>query len=139
MTIDREKKILFFGVFDGLHNGHRYFINQCRKLGGFLIAVVTPDQAVKKLKGRPSKQNQEARIKSLGESGLVDEIILGDKKLNSWDILKNTKPQVVAVGYDQKKLKQALEKVQEKYNFKIVQVDGLKPETYSSSLLNGKT
>ena len=43
-----SKKILIFGVFDGIHKGHLYFINEAKKQGGHLVAIVARDSIVKK-------------------------------------------------------------------------------------------
>jgi FAD synthetase len=45
-------RVIAFGVFDGLHEGHRHFLREARKLGGRLTVAVAHDEAVVMLKGR---------------------------------------------------------------------------------------
>ena len=74
------------------------------------MAVVTRDEVVAELKKKKPKNNLNQRIKKLTESVLVNEVIKGDKKTGSWNIIGKCNPDIVALGYDQKELKSALEK-----------------------------
>ena len=46
-----NKKGMVFGVFDGLHEGHKYLLTEAAKLCDELVVVVTLDEAVATLKG----------------------------------------------------------------------------------------
>jgi len=50
-----KKKVLVFGTFDGLHEGHKNFFKQAREFGDFLVVVVGRDSTIVKTKGRPPK------------------------------------------------------------------------------------
>ncbi|MEK7479420.1 MAG: adenylyltransferase/cytidyltransferase family protein [Patescibacteria group bacterium] len=142
------KKVLVFGVFDGLHEGHRAFLRQARTDADFtrndaeekiwLIAAVTRDEVVRQLKGRPSQKDQGLRIKELMEIGLVDEVVEGDAELRSWEVIGKYAPDVIALGYDQGALKSALEEYIREKGLEI-EVRVMKPyksDKYHSSLLN---
>ena len=51
-TDSLRKRVLVFGTFDLLHQGHRYFLTQARRFGDTLIAVVARDEFVEERKGR---------------------------------------------------------------------------------------
>ena len=44
------KKVMVFGTFDGLHEGHLDFFRQAREYGDYLIVAVARDVNVKKIK-----------------------------------------------------------------------------------------
>ncbi len=131
-------RVLVFGVFDGLHKGHKDFFRQARKLGDYLIAAVAPDSVIKKLKHHAPLYGLAARKKTIRDTGLVDEVVTGDSRPNSWFILGKTKPDIIALGYDQHSLKKALESHLEKNGrqIKIVELLPHKEKKYKSSLLN---
>jgi cytidyltransferase-like protein len=52
--VENKKKIttvMVFGTFDGIHDGHRYFLNEAKKFGDKLVVAVAKDTTVKTLKG----------------------------------------------------------------------------------------
>jgi cytidyltransferase-like protein len=103
-----RKKVMVFGVFDGLHNGHRAFLKEAKSYGDYLIVVLPPDHLVKELKGRPPKSPIAQRFEHLRKADHVDAVIVGDAQLDSWQVLENHRPQVIALGYDQQKIKDDL-------------------------------
>lgn len=103
-----HKKVLVFGTFDGLHAGHGFFLREARKKGDYLIAVVAQDTVVKELKGRSSRAPLAERLAALRASGLVDDVCAGDTMLGSWSAVKKYKPDIIALGYDQDALGNAL-------------------------------
>ena len=139
MTPD-TKKVLVFGVFDGLHKGHKFFLKKAKKLGHYLIAVVTPDDFVKKLKNKTPKFSLQKRIAHLKKFDPVDEILVGDNEIGRWSAFKNSIPDIIAIGHDQSLLESALKKYfkNRKQKPKLIKVDSFKPHVYKSTLLNKK-
>jgi FAD synthetase len=39
-------KVMIFGTFDLLHEGHQFFIREAKKVGGQLIIVLAHDQTI---------------------------------------------------------------------------------------------
>lgn len=105
-----SKKILIFGVFDGIHDGHMHFVNEARKHGDHLVAVVARDSVVKNLKGELPKQNEVERIEALLKVPEVDLVLLGDGEISTYNVLKEVRPDIVFLGYDQEALKKDLDK-----------------------------
>ena len=132
------KKVLVFGVFDGLHQGHEFFLREAKKLGDFLIVVLARDEAVKILKNRIPKHSVEERIKTLKDSNLADEVLLGDSKIGEWKVLEKVKPDIIALGYDQDRLGQNLREFLKKSSLKIEikSIGSCEPHLHKSSLVN---
>lgn len=131
------KKVMVFGVFDGLHDGHRDLFRQAKERGRYLIAVVAQDRIVEFLKGRLPKRSLAQRIEDLQKEKLVDEVALGDAELSGYEVVKKHKPDIIVFGYDQDELKKDLGSRSEDFDWKlkIFSAKAHKPETHHSSLL----
>ncbi len=129
--------VFIFGVFDGLHDGHRFFIEEASKLGKQLIISVADDDASESLKSRRPKRSQDERIQELSKAFPQFTIIRGDKQRGSWHGLLTHKPQIVALGYDQEKLHIALEQTRAilPFSFEIIVLPDHHGEELHSSLL----
>jgi cytidyltransferase-like protein len=143
-------RVLTFGTFDSIHDGHRAMLKEAKALGDFLIAVVAPDNVVAGLKGCVPQHTASERISMLKKEHLVDDVVLGDEALNTWKVIKKYKPTIIALGYDQHELKNGLEEfiaatypeVETEAGWqanpkqpKIVTLKPFKPETHHSRLL----
>lgn len=98
------KKVMAFGVFDGVHGGHREFLRQARMLGDYLIVVVAQDHIVQELKGKTPVKNIEERFEHLRDADGVDMVAIGDHDSNTWEVVKKHKPDIIAIGHDQQVL-----------------------------------
>lgn len=129
-----EKKIMVFGAFDHFHKGHRYFLNEAKKLGERLIVVVARDETVLEIKKQAPNQTLDQRIDAIKNEGLANDVVSGDNIHGSWEVLKKHQPDIVALGYDQKKLGEALTDAIQKFNLdtKIVKLSPHEPEKYHS-------
>lgn len=130
----KNKKVMVFGAFDVFHEGHRYFLEKALEEGSELIIALTPDEIIHEIKGRFPKHNFEERKQMLEKEKVASEVISGDKKLASWEVLKKHKPDIIALGYDQKKLEKSLRNELENFDFKpkLVIIPPFKPEKYHS-------
>ncbi len=99
-----SKKILIFGVFDGIHEGHIHFIKEARTHGDNLVAVVARDIVVKELKGELPKETEVGRIEELLKVPEIDLVLLGDAVIGSYNVLKEVNPDIIFLGYDQSEL-----------------------------------
>ena len=100
--VDRKEKIVMvFGVFDGLHSGHRWFLREAAKHGNELIAVVARDETVRLLKKKNPMQNESERLRALGDIPEISRAVLGDAEMGSYKVLKKYQPDVICLGYDQ--------------------------------------
>ena len=104
----KEKTVLVFGTFDGLHNGHRFFLREARSRGDYLVAVVAPDKAVQELKSREPRAPHFVRRVAILSERLADDAVIGDEEQDSWKILKTHMPALICIGHDQDALAASL-------------------------------
>ncbi len=123
-----------FGVFDGLHEGHRYFLSSAAEKCGTLIVAVAPDGAASILKGRAPKHSLEARMAAVSSFNPALVVVIGDAALGSWKVLKVHKPDVAILGYDQQGLAKELHARSTPY----IYASAYEPEHFKSSILNGE-
>ena len=95
---------MVFGIFDGVHEGHRDFFRQASQYGDELIVVVGRDEICRKLKNKTPKHSEEERVQLVSQEPLVDTSLLGDQELSSYEVLEDLKPNVICFGYDQNAL-----------------------------------
>lgn len=107
-------RVLVFGSFDGIHDGHRAMLRQAKNLGQHLTVVVAKDDIVTSLKGDLPKYPISKRIEFIKNENLADRVIPSDHTLNTWKVLHQNKPEIIALGYDQDELKSAVEKYLER-------------------------
>ena len=130
------KKVMAFGTFDIFHDGHRSYLAQAKELGDYLIVVVARDETVLRIKSEWTKNSEEERLEVVSESGLADEVVLGSLE-DKYTALEKYRPNVIALGYDQKvDLSELTEKLKNlKLQAEIVRLTSYEPEKYKSSKL----
>ena len=137
MAPSPKTRIMAFGTFDILHQGHLNLFKQARALAEnpFLIVSVARDFNVKKIKGRPPSLTEKQRLAEIKNCRLVDKVVLGGLKNHVPHILKQ-KPQIIALGYDQSAYVNNLGKTLEKRGLKvkIARLKAFRPKIYKSSL-----
>lgn len=138
-----NKRIMVFGVFDGLHPGHRAFLRQAARCGKDLIVVVARDSVVRKLKKKSAKQKEKQRLGALRKSyetwSHKVKMILGDRKQSSYGVIKKYKPDLICLGYDQKWLEKDLKIRVRQGSIPKIRLVKLKPyyaQKFKSSKLN---
>jgi cytidyltransferase-like protein len=135
-----SRTVTIFGVFDGIHSGHRAFISDAKREGDRLVAIVARDEAVEKLKGKLPLQNEAKRIQALLEIPEIDLVFLGDPEEGTYNIIKEIKPDIIYFGYDQQALFDSISKAMTKNilpkNIKLIFGKPHKGSTHHSSILN---
>jgi len=94
------KVVLTGGVFDILHIGHVLTLQKAREQGDLLVAVVTTNERVEKIKGKKPIHEAEYRRAMVAALKGVDLAIVGADEIMK--TFERVKPDVVAFGYDQK-------------------------------------
>jgi FAD synthetase len=132
------KKVMVFGVFDGIHDGHRQLLKQAKNLGDYLTVVVAQNHIVEELKGHQPRLDLAERFAHLEAEDGVDQVLIGDEEHGTWQVVKTNKPDIIALGYDQKVLKEDLESHIDEFDPKpgIVVLDAYEPNDLHSSILN---
>ncbi len=129
-------RVMIFGVFDGLHDGHKFFIEKAQEYGDELHIIVTQDEVVNRMKGYFPEFNLFQRMNTLQKNFPKAILSVGDQRLNRWTHVKIQKPDIVVCGYDQKKLAKALKQIGPREAFKIIELnESLKGNTLHSRLI----
>jgi len=92
-------RVMASGVFDLLHIGHLYYLEEAKKYGDELIVVVACDETVRKKKHEPIMPAEERR-KLVEALKPVDKAVVGYED-DFLRIVEEIKPDVIALGYDQ--------------------------------------
>ncbi len=131
------KNVMIFGVFDGLHAGHKFFIENAKKYGLNLYIVVTPTKTVKNLKGKLPSYSIKERMHALEKEYIDARIVEGDTDQDMWTPIGKYKPNIIICGYDQIDLYDALEKIKKEYIFELVKIkENHKGEELHSRFIN---
>jgi FAD synthetase len=132
-------RAIAFGTFDNLHPGHLSYLSQAGVFGDELIVVVARDVNVLKGKGRLPQENEEVRRQkvedAVKELGLKGRVILGNK-VDRWQLLRELRPDIICLGYDQQVDLKALDELiaSERFFCEIKRLTSYHPEKYKSSL-----
>lgn len=131
------KKVMAFGSFDILHDGHEHYLKEAKSFGDYLIVIVARDENIVRFKGKNPKNDENYRLECVKKLDFVDEAVLGHKE-DILEVLEEFKPDIICLGYDQntieeEKLKGELEKRDLKAA--IVRAKPYKEDVYKSSKL----
>jgi len=92
-------RVLATGVFDILHAGHLHYLYEAKRLGDELVVVVATDSTVRKRKHEPVTPGS-MRLELIRAMKPVDKAYLG-KEGDIFDIVREIRPDIIALGYDQ--------------------------------------
>ncbi len=123
---------MVFGVFDGLHPGHQYFLTEAAKRCNELVVVVTLDEMVQQFKNRLPKYSfaeRAAAVKKFNSNFVVTE---NDPIIGEWRVLKTYQPDIVFLGHDQEVVGGEMAKL----NVPIMVISAHFPDKYKSSIIN---
>ncbi|PIR47123.1 MAG: hypothetical protein COV07_00405 [Candidatus Vogelbacteria bacterium CG10_big_fil_rev_8_21_14_0_10_45_14] len=128
----RYDRGIVFGVFDGLHDGHRHFLKNALLRTHHLVLVITTDDTVEKLKGHKPIYKKGERIEAILSEFPKIEVVESDKVLGSWEVLKKYSADMVILGYDQDGIKGDMDRL----SFPFIILDSHMPHKYKSGILN---
>ncbi len=104
--------VLASGVFDLLHLGHVRFLEEAKRAGGRnaeLVVIVARDSTVETRKGAKPVMPEDQRRALVESLRVVDEAILGYENFSMDMVIDKIKPDVIALGYDQRDVTRAVE------------------------------
>ncbi len=129
-------KVVCAGTFDHFHPGHRDFLRQAKTLGEVLTVIVARDETVKRIKGFLPTHDEQVRKRNVEESGIPELVILGNLDTDLFQIIQELKPDVIALGYDQRVSE---EEILKRFPFcTIVRLISFEPDQYKSSFYRQK-
>lgn len=126
-------KVLTFGTFDHLHEGHKEYLRYAQSKGE-LFVVVARDANVQQVKGYQPDHNETERRAALQAEFPDANVRLGDER----DYLRpiaDIAPDLIILGYDQKlppKIRQS------DLPCPVERAQPHEPEIYKSSLMRKK-
>ncbi|NYT01292.1 MAG: FAD synthase [Methanosarcinales archaeon] len=91
-------RVLATGTFDLIHPGHLLYLEQSRALGQELVVIVARDVNVKH-KPKPVVP-EDQRLKMVSALKVVDRAVLGSVD-DMFQPIRDLKPDVITLGYDQ--------------------------------------
>ena len=94
-------KVVATGVFDIIHIGHAHFLNAAKEHGDHLTVIIANDGTVRKMKGEPILSDQR-RSEVVLQLKPVDEGVIGRTGDMLDIIVEEIKPDVIALGFDQR-------------------------------------
>ena len=94
-------KVVATGVFDIIHSGHAHFLNAAKEHGDELIVIIANDDTVRKMKGEPILSD-DMRAEMVSHIKPVDGVVIGRTGDMLDIIVDEIKPDVIALGYDQR-------------------------------------
>ena len=138
MVLPSGKTVLATGVFDLLHLGHLRFLEESKRKGGTwskLVVVVARDKTVFRRKGKGPIIPEDQRRELVGALRVVDQAILGREEIDLLGILKEVKPQIVCVGYDQDEIRAAVTRLIRKQGLpiRVIRIRRFGPIGFNSS------
>ncbi len=93
-------KVITYGTYDLLHEGHRRLLERAKALGDYLIVAVTSDDFDRKRGKINVQQSLMERIEGVKQTGLADEIIVEEYEGQKIDDIKRFSIDIFTVGTD---------------------------------------
>ncbi len=94
------KKIITYGTFDLLHEGHINLLRRAKALGDYLIVGVTNDSFDRERGKLNVRNNVLERVEAVKATGLVDEVIIENYVGQKIDDILNYNIDIFAIGSD---------------------------------------
>lgn len=94
------KKVITYGTYDLLHQGHINLLKNAKKLGDYLIVGVTNDNFDRERGKLNVKNNVLERVEMVRATGLADQIIIEDYIGQKIDDIQKYDVDIFAIGSD---------------------------------------
>ncbi|MCF2544354.1 adenylyltransferase/cytidyltransferase family protein [Ligilactobacillus ruminis] len=94
------KKVITYGTFDMLHQGHLNILKRAKELGDYLIVGVTSDDFDSRRGKINVQQSMMERVEGVKETGLADQIIIEEYEGQKIDDINRFGIDIFAIGSD---------------------------------------
>ena len=94
------KKVITYGTFDLLHQGHINLLRRAKELGDWLIVGVTTDNFDLERGKLNTSDNVMKRIDAVRATGLADEVIIEEYRGQKIDDIHKYGVDIFAIGSD---------------------------------------
>ena len=132
------KRVMIFGTFDIVHDGHSHLLHEAASMGEEVIVVVSRDEHVLELKGKLPLNVLEERMETISCESEVTEVIPSDEELGTYGVIEAHKPDIVLLGYDQDELRASLitwMDEQELTGISVTHASAYEPEMFNTNIL----
>ena len=96
------KKVITYGTFDMIHQGHLNILKRAKAMGDYLIVGVTSDDFDSRRGKINVQQSMMERVEGVKETGLADQIIIEEYEGQKIDDINRFGVDVFAIGSDWK-------------------------------------
>ena len=94
------KKVITYGTYDLLHQGHINLLRRAKELGDYLIVGVTSDSFDRERGKLNVRNNVLERIEAVRQTGYADEIVIEDYVGQKIDDIQRFGVDIFAIGSD---------------------------------------
>ena len=94
------KKVITYGTYDLLHEGHINLLRRAKALGDYLIVGVTNDSFDRERGKLNVRNNVLERVEAIKSTGLVDQVIIEDYVGQKIDDILRYEVDIFAIGSD---------------------------------------
>ncbi|MCQ2232236.1 MAG: Gfo/Idh/MocA family oxidoreductase [Paludibacteraceae bacterium] len=94
------KKVITYGTYDLLHQGHVNLLRRARELGDYLIVGVTSDSFDRERGKLNVRNNVLERVEAVKATGYADEVIIEDYVGQKIDDIQKYNVDIFAIGSD---------------------------------------
>lgn len=94
------KKVITYGTYDLLHQGHINLLRRAKELGGYLIVGVTSDSFDRGRGKLNVRNNVLERVEAVKATGYADEVIIEDYLGQKIDDIQKYDVDIFAIGSD---------------------------------------
>ena len=94
------KRVITYGTYDLLHEGHINLLRRAKELGDYLIVGVTSDSFDKGRGKLNVRNNVLERVEAVRKTGYADEIIIEDYLGQKIDDIQKYNVDIFAIGSD---------------------------------------
>ena len=129
-------KVMCFGTFDLLHQGHLNYFEQAKQYGDELVVVIARDSSIIQERSKKPMYSEEERIQAVAKAPMVTRARLGNEG-DKLKIVIEEKPDIICLGYDQKIDEKMIQKRLAEHGLqpKIIRAKAYQPEKYKSSII----
>ncbi|TAN43768.1 MAG: FAD synthase [Nitrospirae bacterium] len=132
----KKRVVVCAGTFDHFHRGHLSYLDQAKRLGDELIVIVARDETVNRIKGFFPTDDEQVRLSNVENTGIPFKVMLGNSGADIFRIIEDLKPDVIALGYDQRVSDKT---IMERFpSCSVVRLESFHPHTYKSSFFRKK-
>lgn len=111
-------RVMATGVFDIIHLGHLHYLEESKKLGDELVVVIATDNTVRRRKHEPITP-EKMRLELVLSLKPVDRAVIGRDGGDIFEIVREVKPDIITIGYDQPFKERELEAEMKKRGLKV--------------------